>query len=97
VFAGVDPLTKRRHNLTEIIPPGPQAAAQAEKVRTRLLNQVDEQRNPRTKATVNQLLDRWLAVLNVQPSTRRGYMMKIEKHIRPLLGGMPLGWTTPLI
>ena len=90
VFASVDPLTKRRHDLTEIIPPGPQAASLAEKARTRLLNQVDEQRNPRTKATLSQLLDRWLGVLNVEPSTRRGYVMKIDKHIRPLLGTMQL-------
>jgi integrase len=82
----VDPLTKRRHDLTEIIPAGPDAARLAEQARTRLLNQVDERRNPRTKATVNQLLDRWLEVLHVEPSTRRGYVRKVEKHIRPLLG-----------
>jgi integrase len=46
--------------LVEVIPPGPDAARLAEQARTRLLSQVDEQRNPRTKATVNQLLDRWL-------------------------------------
>ena len=38
---------------------GPRAAAEAEKVRTRLLHEVDERRNPRTKATVMQLLDRY--------------------------------------
>ena len=86
VYAGVDPLTKRRHDLTEIIQPGPNAAGDAEKARTRLLSQVDERRNPR--ATVNQLLDRWLEVLDVEPSTRRGYVLKIEKHVRPMLGGI---------
>jgi integrase len=91
VYAGVDPLTKRRHNLTEIIPAGPNAALEAEKARTRLLNQVDERRNPRTRATLNQLLDRWLEVLDVEPSTRRGYVLKIDKHIRPLLGGVQVG------
>jgi integrase len=35
---------------------------------------------------MNQLLDRWLEVLNVDVSTRQGYVKKIEKHIRPLLG-----------
>ncbi|GAB1690147.1 tyrosine-type recombinase/integrase [Krasilnikovia sp. M28-CT-15] len=88
VYAGVDPLTKRRHDLTEVIPPGPNAAREAEKARTRLLSQVDERRNPRTRATMNQLLDRWLEVLHVEPSTRRGYVLKIEKHIRPMLGGV---------
>lgn len=49
VYAGLDPLTKRRHDLMEIIPAGPDAPLEAEKARTRLLSQVDEQRNPRTK------------------------------------------------
>jgi integrase len=33
VYAGIDPLTRQRHYLTGIVPPGRQAAAQAEKVR----------------------------------------------------------------
>ena len=62
------------------------AGDQAEKVRTRLLHQVDKKRNPRTRATVGQLLDRWLQVLDVDPLTREGYDGKVRKHIRPLLG-----------
>jgi len=58
VFAGLDPVSGQRHDLIEIVPAGPKAAAEAEKVRTRLLQQVDEKRNSRTRATVNQLLDR---------------------------------------
>lgn len=63
VYAGIDPLSKKRHYLTAIVPAGPAAAKEAEKARTRLLAEVDERRNPRTKATVNQLLDRYLEVL----------------------------------
>lgn len=37
---------------------------------------------------MNQLLDRWLEVLDVEASTRIGYERKIKKHIRPLLGKM---------
>jgi len=73
VYAGVDPVTKRRHYLHETIPAGPTAQREAEKVRTRLLAQVDERRNPRTRATVAQLLDRWLEMLDVEASTRQGY------------------------
>lgn len=69
-------MTKRRNYLTEIIPAGRDAAREAEKARKRLLSQVDERRNPRTKATMNQLLDRWLDVLDVEPSTRIGYVRK---------------------
>ena len=95
VYAGVDPVTKRRHYLTEMIPPGATANREAEKARTKLLAQVDERRNPRTRATVNQLLDRWLEVLDVDVSTRRGYVKKIEKHVRPLLGAVPVGKVDP--
>jgi len=49
VFAGYDQVTKKRHYLVETIPPGPDAEKEAEKARTRLINQVDEHRNPRTK------------------------------------------------
>lgn len=64
VSAGTDPITGGRHVLDEIIPLGPDAAKLAEKARTRLLAEVDEQRNTRTKATVNQLLDRYFKWLN---------------------------------
>jgi hypothetical protein len=63
---------------------------QAERVRTRLLSQVDERRNPRTRATVGQPLDRWLQVLDVDLFTRRAYVSKIDKHIQPLLGSLSL-------
>ena len=90
VYAGSDPLTGKRHDLTEVVPPGPRAAAEAEKVRARLLNQVDEQRNPRTKATVNQLLDRYLAVVELEESTRKTYVGYLDVHVRPMLGALPL-------
>ena len=37
VYAGIDPMTGKKIRLTETIPPGPRAAADAEKARTRLL------------------------------------------------------------
>jgi len=55
VYAGVDPVSKRAIYLSETVPAGPKAAKEAEAARTRLLNQVDEKRNPRTRATVDQL------------------------------------------
>jgi integrase len=90
VYGGIDPVSKRRLDLRETVPPGPRARAEAEKVLTRLLNQVDEKRNPRTTAPLNQLLDRWLEVLDAEASTRRGYLTKIDKHIRPILGHLPV-------
>jgi integrase/DNA-binding transcriptional regulator YhcF (GntR family) len=94
VYAGNDPLSGRRHFLSETIPAGPKAVAEAEKARTRLLNQVDEQRNPRTKATVNQLMDRYLDLLDVEVTTRTSYEGYIRNHIRPLLGTLSVGKLT---
>ena len=64
---------------------------EAEKVRIKLLNQVDERRSPRTEATVNELLDRWLEVIDIEKTTRTGYVGKIEKHIRPTIGRLQVG------
>lgn len=91
VYAGIDPLTKKRHYLTETVPAGPKAAKEAERVRTRLVHQVDEQRQPRTNATINQLMDRYLEVLDVQDTTRGPYVRYIEKYVRPSLGPLKVG------
>ena len=44
VYAGEDPISKRRRYLTEVAPAGPKATQEAEKIRTRLLSQVDDRR-----------------------------------------------------
>jgi integrase len=91
VYAGVDPVTGKKHHLTEIIPAGPRADKLAEKARTRLLAQVDERRNPRTRATVNQMLDRHLEMLNVEATTLDSYEVFVRNHIRPLIGHLQVG------
>ena len=87
VYAGLDPLTCKRHYLIETA----DTAKEAERVRTRLLGQVDEKRSPRSKATVSQLLDRYLEVVELERTTRQGYIGKIEKHIRPEIGKIQTG------
>jgi Site-specific recombinase XerD len=91
VYAGTDPVSGKRHDLTEVIPAGPKAEREAQKALTRLLNQLDEQRSPRTRATVNQLMDRYLEVLAIEPTTRHTYEGYIRNHIRPLLGNLAVG------
>ncbi|MEQ7125310.1 tyrosine-type recombinase/integrase [Actinopolymorpha sp. B11F2] len=91
VFAGRDPLTGRRNSLTEIIDPGPRAADLAERARTRLLNQVDERRNPKTNATLDQLLDKHLDLIDVEGTTLRTYRGYVDTHIRPLVGSIKVG------
>ena len=75
----------------ETVPAGPTAAREAEKARTKLLNQVDEQRNARTRATVDELMDRYLEFLDVDRTTRKSYEGYINRHIRPLLGAAQVG------
>jgi integrase len=91
VYAGIDPVTKRRHYLTEVVQPGPKAHRLAEIALTRLQNQVDERRNPRTSATIAQLLERHLSMLRIVPSTMRGYRTYVERHVVPLIGGVKVG------
>ena len=91
VCGDVDPISWKRHYLTEVIPAGRTAAKEAEKARTRVLAQVDERRNPRTRATLDQLLDRWLEVADIEATTRMGYVNKLNKHVRPVLGKLPVG------
>ena len=77
------------------MPAGPSAAREAEKVRVRFINQVDEQRSPRTKATVNQLLDKWLDVVEIEETMRCGYVSKMGTRIRPALGELRVGRLDP--
>ena len=91
IYAGTDPVSGRRHDLVEVIPAGPQASRLAEEARTKLLNQVDERRNPRTSATVDQLLDRYLKTLDVGRTTHRMYTRYLEKHVRPFVGHLKAG------
>ncbi|MFC6023632.1 hypothetical protein ACFP2T_46700 [Plantactinospora solaniradicis] len=93
VYSGIDPVSRKRHYLVESVPAGPTAAHEheAERIRTRLLNQVDEKRNTHTKATVNQLVDRNLEVLDVEPTTRVTYEGYERNHVRPSLGELAVG------
>ena len=91
VHGGEDSLSGKRHTLVEIIPDGPKAAAQAEAARTRLIAQVDERRNPRTSATLDQLLDRYLETLDVGHTTHRMYTRYLELHVRPFIGRLKAG------
>jgi integrase len=91
VYAGTDPLTGRRHYLRETIPAGPSAQAEADKAMRRLATEVDERHNPRTSATVNQLLDRHFELAELEENTLTNYRNLAAKHIRPLIGTMKVG------
>lgn len=91
MYAGKDPVSGRRHYLRETIPAGPGAKKAAERVLRRLNHEIDEQRSPRTSATLDQLLDRYLETLDVGATTHRAYTRYLELHVRPFLGRTKAG------
>jgi integrase len=92
VYAGIDPVSKRAHYLRAVIPADtPNAWKAAEAKRTELLNQVNEKRHPRTRATVNQLLDKYFATIDVADITRETHVSYAAKHVRPFIGEQQAG------
>lgn len=91
VYAGIDPVTRKRHYLDETVPAGPSAAKEAERARTKFLNLVDERRSPRSKGTLNDLMDKHLDQLDVDTQTKRGYRNVLRKHVLPFLGKTQVG------
>lgn len=91
VYGGRDPITKQRITLTEVIPPGPKARREAELVRNRLLLQVAERRNPKSSATIDQLLERYLEQFQGAPNTLDLYRTHVRNHISPCLGSVKVG------
>lgn len=91
VYAGTDPITRRRHDLVEVIPAGPKVWERADEVRRRFVAEIKQRRNPRTSATVDQLLDRYLAQHQGGKSTVSGYREYADKHIRPFVGTTKVG------
>ncbi|MCM3846344.1 tyrosine-type recombinase/integrase [Pseudonocardia sp. DR1-2] len=97
VYAGIDPVSGRRHYLTELVQPGKKAQREAEAVRARLLAQVEERRNPRTNATVDELVRRHLDQFAGAPNTLQMYRGHVKNHISPLLGRINIGRLDPEI
>ncbi|MGH3320403.1 MAG: tyrosine-type recombinase/integrase [Streptosporangiaceae bacterium] len=91
VYAGEDPVTKRRHDLFAVVKPGPKQAAEVRKAKSRLVSQVEERRNPRTNATVNQLLERYLDQFDGAPATLTLYRKYVKRHVAPYLGTIKVG------
>lgn len=72
---------------------GPRQAPEAEKLKTRFLNQVDEGRNPKTRANVGQLIVKYFEVVDVDVLTLRGYRSKYEDGIHYVLLNTHIGVT----
>lgn len=84
--AGIDPLTGRELRLVA----STTDANEAQRMLVRLLAQVDEQRNARTRASLSYALDSWLRVHEGEWTTLAAYRSYVERTIKPALGEMPL-------
>lgn len=92
IYAGIDPVSKRRHYLKETIPANtPRIQDEADKALRRLQVQVDERRQPRTNATVKELITQHLDLARIEPKTERGYRDALTNHIGPLIGNTKVG------
>lgn len=85
-YVGRDPVSKRRIYLDETVPAGPTAEADADKILTRFLHEINEQRQPRTNATVQQLIDQHLKDAAIGFKSRKNYRSQADKHIIPCIG-----------
>jgi hypothetical protein len=85
VYAGRDPPNNKRRYLRETA--NDYLAAQV--ALTRLQNQIDEERHPKTNITVGQAIDQWLDVADLSETTRDRYLDLIRIYIRPTLGELP--------
>ncbi len=90
VYAGVDPLTGKEIRLSA----STTDEGGAKKLLTRMLAEVDENRNARTKATLGAALDAWLRVHQAEESTLRSYTRYARRYIRPALGDVSVGKIT---
>lgn len=93
VYAGLDPLTGQRIYLSD----STTDPAEAERIRTRLLAQVDEGRNAKTRATLGAALEAWLKTHEAEETTLDGYRGYIRRTIMPALGGVAIGKITPQV
>lgn len=86
VYAGVDPITGKDSYLTE----STRDEREAEKIKTRLLAKVDQQRTAATKATLAYTLDAWFDTHDGEEDTLIEYRGYAKRTIKPALGDVPI-------
>jgi integrase len=86
VPVGRDPITKRYRYAYD----SAGTEEEAERRRAALIEQITKGRAPQARATVSDLIDRWLSVAELELITAVNYESYIERVIRPVLGGLQL-------
>jgi integrase len=91
VYAGTDPVTRRRVYLRESVKGTDKAAyKRAERVMNRLLTKVNEQRAPTSSVSMSYAVSEWLRTTEIEDSTRDGYVNYVNRYINPVLGEQPV-------
>jgi integrase len=90
VYGGKDVVTGRDLYLKQTIPAGPDAWAVAERVRDELVCQVEQGRQPRTNATLGQLVDVHLSNVDMERRAKQTLQGYARKHIH----AQPIGERT---
>jgi integrase len=85
VPVGRDPITKRYRYAYDYAA----TEEQAERRRAALIEQITKGRAPQARATVGDLIDRWLSVAELELITSVNYELH-RAVIRPVLGGLQL-------
>src|SRR4051812_26765256 len=86
-YAGVDPLTGSRHNATETVA----TYGDAERALAKLLHQVDQNQHAKSAITLDEAIEQWLEVVDLEETTRDRYEDLIRLYIAPRLGEMQVG------
>ncbi|HEV8529219.1 MAG TPA: site-specific integrase, partial [Actinomycetes bacterium] len=86
VYAGRDPVTQKDRYLREVVDTEKEAKA----VLARLLNQIYEQKHPRSAITVSEAVKKWMDIAELEQSTRERYEDLIRLYINPILGDRQL-------
>ncbi len=90
VYAGPDPLTGK----DTYVSASTRDEREVEKIRTRLLAQVDKQRAPAARVTLGYALDAWLALHEAEATTLEAYRGYADRTIRPALGEVAIARIT---
>jgi hypothetical protein len=93
VYAGIDPVTGKPNYLTA----STHDQKEADRILRRLLSQVDEQNHPRTKITLGEAIDAWLAVHDADANTLAGYETHARLYVKPALGKVALSKIEPQV
>ncbi|MGW7532544.1 hypothetical protein [Amycolatopsis sp. NPDC054798] len=86
VYAGVDPHTRKRLYLTD----STTDEKEAERIRTRLISEVDEERHARTKGSLRVAMEDWLRLTELGDETRDTYKMYARRF--SILRLVPSRW-----